>query len=120
MQVILYMFANPPISPLLNSLFVKLDSVFPLFGTFAFAVFCFYLIGALSCALTCAEIHCSSIMHCAAVSCVCMFTGGTDMACMRLYQCLHAPSEQAFMHMYCWCYSAHQVACFHVFSHMQG
>jgi LMBR1 domain-containing protein 1 len=40
------MFANPPISPFLNSLFVKLDSVFPLFGTAAFALFCFYLIGA--------------------------------------------------------------------------
>jgi LMBR1 domain-containing protein 1 len=45
LQVILYMFAYPPISPFLNSLFTTLDRVFPLFGTTAFALFCFYLIG---------------------------------------------------------------------------
>ena len=39
---------TPPISPFLNAFFVTLDNVFPLFGTVAFAVFCFYLIGALS------------------------------------------------------------------------
>ncbi len=44
-QVVLYMFAYPPISPFLNSLFMTLDGIFPLFGTAAFALFCFYLIG---------------------------------------------------------------------------
>ena len=38
------MFANPPISPFLNSLFITLDGAFPLFGTAAFAICCFYLI----------------------------------------------------------------------------
>lgn len=45
LQVILYVFLYPPITPLLNDAFVALDGVFPLFGTLAFAVFCFYLIG---------------------------------------------------------------------------
>ena len=44
------MFANPPISPFLNSLFITLDNAFPLFGTAAFAICCFYLIGARHCA----------------------------------------------------------------------
>ena len=44
LQIVLYVFLYPPISPFLNTIFVKLDGVFPLFGTFAFAVFCFYLI----------------------------------------------------------------------------
>ena len=44
-QVVLYMFTNPPISPFLNTFFITLDGVFPLFGTVAFTVFCFYLIG---------------------------------------------------------------------------
>ena len=44
-QVVLYMFTNPPISPFLNTFFITLDEVFPLFGTVAFTVFCFYLIG---------------------------------------------------------------------------
>ena len=45
LQVLLYVFIYPPLSPFLNQVFVRLDSVFPLFGTFAFALFCFYLIG---------------------------------------------------------------------------
>ena len=45
LQVVLYMFTNPPITPFLNTFFITLDNVFPLFGTVAFAVFCFYLIG---------------------------------------------------------------------------
>jgi len=44
-QVVLYMFTYPPISPFLNNFFITLDHVFPLFGTVAFTVFCFYLIG---------------------------------------------------------------------------
>ncbi len=45
-HVVLYLFVYPPISPFLNSFFITLDGVFPLFGTAAFALFCFYLIGA--------------------------------------------------------------------------
>ena len=45
LQVLLYIFISPPLSPFLNDMFVRLDRVFPLFGTFAFALFCFYLIG---------------------------------------------------------------------------
>ena len=45
LHIILYLFVYPPVTPFLNSLFIDLDNVFPLFGTFAFAVFCFYLIG---------------------------------------------------------------------------
>ena len=45
LQVVLYMFTAPPISPFLNTFFITLDNVFPLFGTVAFTVFCFYLIG---------------------------------------------------------------------------
>ena len=48
LQVILYVFVYPPVTPFLNEAFVSMDNVFPLFGTFAFAVFCFYLIGALT------------------------------------------------------------------------
>ena len=44
-HVVLYMFVYPPISPFLNSFFITLDGAFPLFGTVAFALFCFYLIG---------------------------------------------------------------------------
>lgn len=44
--MVLYLFTNPPFSPFLNSIFVRLDSAFPLFGTTAFAIFCFYLISA--------------------------------------------------------------------------
>ena len=43
-QVVAYIFTYPPLDPFLNTVFTKLDSVFPLFGTLAFAIFCFYLI----------------------------------------------------------------------------
>ena len=46
LQVILYIFLSPPLDPFLNTVFKALDKVFPLFGTAAFAIFCFYLIGA--------------------------------------------------------------------------
>ena len=44
LHVIIYMFFSPPISPMLNQMFIDMDSVFGLFGTFAFALFSFYLI----------------------------------------------------------------------------
>ncbi len=44
-QVVLYLFTDPPLTPFLNGLFTRLDGAFPLFGTAAFALFCFYLIG---------------------------------------------------------------------------
>ncbi|KAK9833219.1 hypothetical protein WJX74_010732 [Apatococcus lobatus] len=55
-QVVAYIFTYPPLDPFLNTVFTKLDSVFPLFGTLAFAIFCFYLIlctikGCLKCGL---------------------------------------------------------------------
>lgn len=42
-----YIFVSPPLTPFLNTAFIKLDGVFPLFGTAFFALFCFYLLGAL-------------------------------------------------------------------------
>ena len=45
LQVILYNFVSPPTSPFLAQVFITLDGIFPLFGTLAFAIFCFYLIG---------------------------------------------------------------------------
>ena len=42
------MFLSPPLYPFLNTFLAAMDGVFPLFGTLAFAVFCFYLIGELS------------------------------------------------------------------------
>jgi hypothetical protein len=44
LHIILYMFISPPVTPFLNDLFVQLDGVFSLFGTVAFALFCFYLL----------------------------------------------------------------------------
>ena len=44
-HVVLYVFLNPPLYGFLNTFFRAMDTVFPLFGTLAFAVFCFYLIG---------------------------------------------------------------------------
>ena len=38
---------SPPLTPFLNTAFIKMDGVFPLFGTALFALFCFYLMGAL-------------------------------------------------------------------------
>jgi len=40
----LYVFPSPPASPFLNDFFVALDAAWGLFGTSAFALFCFYLI----------------------------------------------------------------------------
>ena len=45
LQVVLYLFVYPPVTPFLNVLFIKLDNVFPLFGVIAFALFCFWLLG---------------------------------------------------------------------------
>ena len=89
MQVILYMFANPPISPFLNSLFVKLDSVFPLFGTFAFAVFCFYLIGALP------HITCRRSIHACGHHMRVHAAARCAWPCMRGRLLLHAAPHQA-------------------------
>lgn len=44
LHIILYMLLQPPVSPFLNELFIKLDNVWGLFGTAAFAFFCFYLL----------------------------------------------------------------------------
>ena len=44
LHIVLYMFPDPPLTPFLNDLFVALDGTFGLFGTAAFALFCFYLI----------------------------------------------------------------------------
>ena len=43
-HILVYMFLDPPLDPLLNTMFIQMDSVFGLFGTAAFAVFCFYLV----------------------------------------------------------------------------
>jgi LMBR1 domain-containing protein 1 len=43
LQIILYILIDPPVTPLLNDLFLAANGVFPLFGTFLFAVFVFYL-----------------------------------------------------------------------------
>ena len=43
-HILVYMFLSPPLDPLLNTMFIQMDDVFGLFGTAAFAVFCFYLV----------------------------------------------------------------------------
>ncbi|CAL0302620.1 unnamed protein product [Lupinus luteus] len=43
-HIIIYLLIDPPLSPFLNEVFVKLDSVWGLLGTAAFAFFCFYLL----------------------------------------------------------------------------
>ena len=43
-HIVLYIFITPPVDPFLNTFFIDLDKVFPLFGTAAFGLFCFYLI----------------------------------------------------------------------------
>lgn len=45
-HIAIYMLSAPPINPFLNEVFIRLDKVFPLFGTAAFAFFCMYLISA--------------------------------------------------------------------------
>lgn len=43
-HLVVYCFMSPPLSPMLNQMFIDLDSVFGLFGTLFFAIFCFYLV----------------------------------------------------------------------------
>uniref|UniRef100_A0A7N0VHF4 LMBR1-like membrane protein n=1 Tax=Kalanchoe fedtschenkoi TaxID=63787 RepID=A0A7N0VHF4_KALFE len=43
-HIIIYLLIDPPLSPFLNEVFVKLDDVWGLLGTAAFAFFCFYLL----------------------------------------------------------------------------
>ncbi len=43
-HILVYMFLSPPLDPLLNTMFIEMDKTFGLFGTGAFAVFCFYLV----------------------------------------------------------------------------
>lgn len=43
LQIILYILIDPPVSPLLNDVFIKANDVFPLFGTLLFGLFAFYL-----------------------------------------------------------------------------
>eukprot|EP00252_Welwitschia_mirabilis_P011230 TRINITY_DN2527_c0_g1_i3.p1 TRINITY_DN2527_c0_g1~~TRINITY_DN2527_c0_g1_i3.p1 ORF type:complete len:509 (-),score=68.23 TRINITY_DN2527_c0_g1_i3:131-1657(-) len=43
-HIVVYLLINPPLSPFLNEVFIKLDKVWGLFGTTAFAFFCFYLL----------------------------------------------------------------------------
>lgn len=43
-HIILYMLITPPVSPLLNTVFIDLDSAFGLFGTLAFGIVSFYMI----------------------------------------------------------------------------
>ncbi|KAK2373380.1 LIMR family protein [Trifolium repens] len=42
----------PPLSPFLNEVFIKLDDIWGLLGTAAFAFFCFYLLLAVIAAAT--------------------------------------------------------------------
>ncbi|XAR68818.1 hypothetical protein NMG60_11000190 [Bertholletia excelsa] len=43
-HIVIYLFMKPPLSPFLNEVFIKLDDVWGLLGTSAFALFCFYLL----------------------------------------------------------------------------
>ncbi|XP_072967359.1 LIMR family protein Os06g0128200 [Typha angustifolia] len=43
-HIVIYLLIDPPLSPFLNEVFIKLDSVWGLLGTAAFAFFCFYLL----------------------------------------------------------------------------
>ncbi|KAK9159070.1 hypothetical protein Scep_005644 [Stephania cephalantha] len=43
-HIIIYLLIDPPLSPFLNEVFIKLDSAWGLLGTVAFAFFCFYLL----------------------------------------------------------------------------
>ncbi|KAJ4898288.1 LIMR family protein [Raphanus sativus] len=43
-HIIIYLLVDPPLSPFLNEVFIKLDDVWGLLGTAAFAFFCFYLL----------------------------------------------------------------------------
>ncbi|KAL2902119.1 hypothetical protein RDABS01_000543 [Bienertia sinuspersici] len=43
-HIVIYLIIRPPFSPFLNYVFIKLDDVWGLLGTAAFAFFCFYLL----------------------------------------------------------------------------
>ncbi|KAG9134137.1 hypothetical protein Leryth_004832 [Lithospermum erythrorhizon] len=43
-HIIIYLLIDPPLSPFLNEVFIKLDNAWGLLGTAAFAFFCFYLL----------------------------------------------------------------------------
>ncbi|XP_042481970.1 LIMR family protein At5g01460 [Macadamia integrifolia] len=43
-HIVIYLLIDPPLSPFLNEVFIKLDNVWGLLGTAAFAFFCFYLL----------------------------------------------------------------------------
>ncbi|KAG6745262.1 hypothetical protein POTOM_051911 [Populus tomentosa] len=43
-HIIIYLLIDPPLSPFLNEVFIKLDDIWGLLGTVAFAFFCFYLL----------------------------------------------------------------------------
>lgn len=46
LQIILWILISPPVTPLLNTLFIDANNVFPLFGTLLFGIFVFYMQGA--------------------------------------------------------------------------
>ncbi|BBH06269.1 LMBR1-like membrane protein [Prunus dulcis] len=43
-HIVIYLLISPPLSPFLNEVFIKLDDIWGLLGTVAFAFFCFYLL----------------------------------------------------------------------------
>ncbi|XP_071691624.1 LIMR family protein At5g01460-like [Rutidosis leptorrhynchoides] len=43
-HIIIYLLIDPPLSPFLNEVFIKLDDAWGLLGTGAFAFFCLYLL----------------------------------------------------------------------------
>ncbi|KAH7514627.1 hypothetical protein FEM48_Zijuj11G0109400 [Ziziphus jujuba var. spinosa] len=43
-HIIIYLLIDPPLSSFLNEVFIKLDDIWGLLGTVAFAFFCFYLL----------------------------------------------------------------------------
>ncbi|KAL3531693.1 hypothetical protein ACH5RR_005214 [Cinchona calisaya] len=43
-HIVIYLLIDPPLSPFLNEVFIKLDDVWGLLGTVAFTFFCFYLL----------------------------------------------------------------------------
>ncbi|GFY83756.1 LMBR1-like membrane protein [Actinidia rufa] len=43
-HIVIYLLINPPLFPFLNDVFIKLDDIWGLLGTGAFAFFCFYLL----------------------------------------------------------------------------
>ncbi|XP_024968104.1 LIMR family protein At5g01460-like isoform X1 [Cynara cardunculus var. scolymus] len=43
-HIVIYLLIDPPLSPFLNEVFIKLDDAWGLLGTAAFAFFCFYLL----------------------------------------------------------------------------